>query len=530
MAIVVNNIRIRLGQDEDDAINLAFAKIKKRRDEAADAYIIKSSVDARHRNRLDIVCSVGIELFEGESAAVLEAKDKDVRLKERIEYSPKIGTGKLMSRPIIVGFGPAGMFAGLLLAKYGYHPLIIERGSSIDERVGAVSRFFGEGMFNEHTNVQFGEGGAGTFSDGKLTTRIGDPRCETVIDELIKNGAPEEVRKSAKPHIGTDNLRIVVKNIREKIIELGGEVRFNTTMTNIGVSGGKLRSVFIDGEEVETGAAILALGHSARDTFKMLRQSEVKFLPKPFSVGVRIEHLQSEIDRALYGSFAGHPSLPPGEYQLSLRIGGRAVYTFCMCPGGVVVAAASENGGVVTNGMSFFKRDGKNANAALVVSVSPEDFGQNPLDGMNFQQMLEKSAYSAGGGGFRAPCQTAGDFLGGGSSSHFGRVVPTYPIGTTPFALESIFPKYVSDMLKCGIRAFDKKISGFAASDSILTGVETRTSSPIRILRGENLESTSIENLYPAGEGAGYAGGIVSAAVDGLRCAEALMKKYAPIG
>lgn len=529
MSIIVGNIRAGLLNNENAIIEMALAKIKKKRSEVVDAYIIKSSVDARHRDSLYIVYSVGIELESGEASAVIAANDSNVKLREKTEYKPQIGTEKLCSRPVIVGFGPAGMFAGLILAKYGYHPLIIERGASVDERIGTVEKFFSGGEFDEHTNVQFGEGGAGTFSDGKLTTRIGDPRCETVIEEFVKNGAPQTVKRAAKPHIGTDNLRLVVKNIRERIISLGGEVRFNKKLTGIGISGGKVRSVFIDGEETEAEAVILALGHSARDTFKMLLQSGITLIPKPFSVGVRIEHLQKEIDRALYGKFSGHPALPKGEYQLSLRTGGRAVYTFCMCPGGTVVAAASEQGGVVTNGMSFFRRDGENANAALAVSVSPQDFGQNPLDGVAFQEKLEKAAFSAGGGGFYAPCQTADDFLVGSGSAHFSRVTPTYPVGVNPYNLGSLFPNCVSDMLRNGIRAFDKKIQGFAANDSVLTGVETRTSSPVRILRGETYESVDVGGLYPAGEGAGYAGGIVSAAVDGMRCAEAVMAKYAQI-
>lgn len=531
MAIIVSNIRAGLSKNEDDVIDIALSKIKRSRGEAVNAYIIKKSVDARHKD-ISIVYSVGIELVHeaDERAAVAAANDKDVRYRAKTEYSLKVGTERLSARPIVVGFGPAGMFAGLLLAQYGYRPLIIERGAPVEERVAAVERFWSGGAFDAHTNVQFGEGGAGTFSDGKLTTRISDPRCDMVIDEFVKNGAPQIIKQAAKPHIGTDNLRTVVKNIRNKIISLGGEIRFNSKLTDIEINGGKVNSVFIDGEKTEAGAVILALGHSARDTFSILLQKGISIVPKPFSVGVRIEHLQKEIDKALYGEFAGHPALPKGEYQLSLRKGERAVYTFCMCPGGLVVAAASQEGGVVTNGMSYYKRDGDNANAALAVSVSPKDFGHNPVDGINFQERLERAAFAAGGGGFRAPCQTVGDFLAGTNTAHFGRVVPTYSVGVNPYNLEKLFPKYITEMLRCGIRAFDKKLRGFAASDSVLTGVETRTSSPVRILRdNETFEALGVSGLYPAGEGAGYAGGIVSAAVDGLRTAESIIKKYAPI-
>lgn len=529
MSIIVTNIRAGLDVGEDDVIGLALKRIKKGRGELAAAYIMKSSADARHRNNLCLVYSVGLELSGDEAAAVAVAHDPSVTLRKKEPYSPKTGTQRLEARPVVVGFGPAGMFAGLLLAKYGYRPLIVERGAAVDERVGAVERFFKGGKLDTRTNVQFGEGGAGTFSDGKLTTRIGDPRCETVIDEFVASGAPQAIKRAAKPHIGTDNLRNVVKNLRRRIVELGGEVRFNTALTGLRVRGGEVRSVLLDGEEVEAGAVLLAVGHSARDTFSMLLGTGVELCAKPFSVGVRIEHLQADIDRALYGGLAGHPALPKGEYQLSLRDGGRAVYTFCMCPGGSVVAAASQQGGVVTNGMSLYSRDGKNANAALAVSVSPADFGERPLDGVAFQLGLERAAFAAGGADFRAPCQDVGNFLSGGVAFYRGRVEPTYPVGVAPCDLGALFPPYVTAMLQKGLRAFDRRLPGFAAPDALLTGVETRTSSPVRIPRGDTCEAVGIGGLYPVGEGAGYAGGIMSAAVDGLRAAEAVMAKFAPM-
>lgn len=529
MAVIVNNVRASLGESEQDIIDKALSKIRKKRCDAANAYIMKSSVDARHRNNLCLVCSIGLELSGGEAEAVKAANDPTVRLREETKFEPHFGSLKLPSRPVIVGFGPAGMFAGLMLAKYGYRPIIAERGCSVEGRVKAVENFFNGGELDTSSNVQFGEGGAGTFSDGKLTTRIGDPRCETVIDEFIKCGAPETIKHMAKPHIGTDNLRLIVKNMRERIISLGGEVRFNTTLDGIGLKSGRVESVSLNGEKTAADTVVLAIGHSARDTFSLFLKNGLYLEPKPFSVGVRIEHLQSEIDKALYGDFAGHPALPHGEYQLSLREGSRAVYTFCMCPGGSVVAAASEQGGTVTNGMSLFSRDGKNANSALVVSVGAEDFGSSPLDGVEFQRKLERAAFGAAGGDYKAPCQTVGDFEKGTGSLTLGRVSPTYQRGASAANLSTLFPGVVADMLHKGLRVFDRKLSGFAAPDSLMTGVETRTSSPVRITRGETYEALGFEGIYPAGEGAGYAGGIMSAAVDGMRAAQAIMEKYAPL-
>lgn len=529
MAIIISNIRVGLETNEFDVINAALKYVGVGRGALLNGYIVKSSVDARHRNNLCLVYSVGLELKSGEADVVAKAADRNVVLRESAAaYEPKMGSEKLSTRPVIVGFGPAGMFAGLLLAKHGYRPLIVERGAPVEKRIAAVGNFFETGNLNTQSNVQFGEGGAGTFSDGKLTTRIGDSRCETVLREFVNNGAPEVIMRAAKPHIGTDNLRVVVKSIRNQIISCGGEIRFETKLDGIGLKNERLTSVTLDGAETKTDVMLLAIGHSARDTFQMLLDSGVILEPKPFSAGVRIEHLQSEIDRALYGSLAGHPSLPHGEYQLSLREYGRAVYTFCMCPGGSVVAAASEQGGLVTNGMSLYSRDGKNANSALVVSVSPSDFESGPLAGVAFQHRIEQAAFAAGGANYRAPYQTVGSFLGV-SSFGDGRVEPTYPLGVTPCNLDSLFPDYISDMLRGGLRNFDRKLHGFAASDAILTGVETRTSSPVKIPRGETLEAAGIGGLYPVGEGAGYAGGIMSAAVDGLRAAEAVMAKYAPL-
>lgn len=532
MPVIVSNIRLPLESDDEEAAIAALHKLGLTNNNADKTYIVKVSPDLRHRANPALVYTVGIELrnAEAERRAVANAASHSVTLREHTVFSPVRGAEVMSGRPVIAGFGPAGMFAGLLLSHMGYRPIIIERGRDVDSRTADVAGFWRSGVLDTESNVQFGEGGAGTFSDGKLMTRINDPLCDMVLDQFVRHGAPESVKRVAKPHIGTDKLRLIVKSIREDIIDHGGEVRFCTKLCGIRAASGKLNAVKITspgcGEElIETQALILAIGHSARDTFTMLADYGFLMVPKPFSVGVRIEHLQSDIDRALYGSLAGHPKLPRGEYQLSLREGGRAVYTFCMCPGGTVVAAASESGGVVTNGMSDSSRSGRNANSALAVSV---DAFSTPLGGVDFQRSLERTAYGAGNGSYKAPFTTVGDFLGGGVSGHTGRVEPTYPAGVTQADLSKILPLYVTEMLKTGIRAFDKRLHGFADPDALLTGVETRTSSPVRIERDGNRMAVGFQGVYPAGEGAGYAGGIVSAAVDGLHTAAAVIERFAP--
>lgn len=528
MALIVGNIRLPLEDSDGAALRVALNQLSLSGSDVKKIYIVKSSPDLRHRSNPCLVYSVGIELGseKAEEAAVATAASQSVTLRKRAAFAPQPGTQLLAGRPVIAGFGPAGMFAGLLLSRAGYRPLIIERGADVDTRVRDVEGFWSTGNLNPSSNVQFGEGGAGTFSDGKLVTRINDPLCETVLNEFVKHGAPQSVVRLAKPHIGTDKLRQVVKSIRESILQNGGEIRFMTKLTDIEIKDGVLRCVTLSGcGEVETGALILSIGHSARDTFEMLIKAGVRLEPKSFSVGVRIEHLQADIDRGLYGALAGHPRLPRGEYRFSLRQGGRAAYTFCMCPGGTVVAAASEEGHVVTNGMSYSARDGRNANSALAVSV--EAFSA-PLEGVAFQRRLEAAAYVAGGGNYKAPFQTVGAFFDGSADFKTGRVRPTYPVGVTPARLDRLLPEDVTKMLKEGIAAFDKKLAGFAASDALLTGVETRTSSPVRIKRTGSYEAEGVEGLYPAGEGAGYAGGIVSAAVDGMRAAGSIIERFAP--
>lgn len=526
MPIIVKSIRTSIQENREDAVKKAIQKLGVPQDAVQAAHIIKTSLDARKRTDVHFVHSVSIALQSGEQQAVEYAANPQITLQKEYDLEIEMGCEQLNSRPIVVGFGPAGMFAGLLLARYGYRPIILERGSEIDRRVTDVEQFWNHGILNPSSNVQFGEGGAGTFSDGKLTTRIGDPKCRWILKEFVKFGAPEEILYKAKPHIGTDRLRNIVKNIRQEIIKLGGEVRFETPLTDVQISGGKLKSAVTAAENIPAQALILATGHSARDTFEMLLSHGLDMQAKPFSVGVRVEHLQAEIDRGLYGKLAGHPALPVGEYQLSYRSGERGVYSFCMCPGGFVVPSASEEEMVVTNGMSCYSRDGVNANSAVAVSVTPADFGNAPLDGMQFQRKLERLAWQAGGKTYQAPAQDVGHFLQGKPGLTIGRVKPTYQLGVQPCDYRELFPDFIIEMLKSGLRVFDRKLQGFAAADTIMTGIETRTSSPVRILRAENLQSTTVSGIYPCAEGAGYAGGIMSAAVDGIRTAQAIIAQY----
>ena len=528
MPILINDLVTSLEQPAQAAVEEALRLLGVPPQAVESASIAKTSLDARRRGNVHFVHSVSVRLYEGEEQAVRRAASRRVVLRREEPLEVKIGERPLEHRPVIAGFGPAGMFAGLLLAKNGYRPVILERGACMERRVQAVEAFWRTGVLDPATNVQFGEGGAGTFSDGKLTTRIGDPKCSYVLRELVRFGAPPEILHRQKPHIGTDRLRGVVRAIRQEILRLGGEVRFETPLLGLDLRDGDLRAVELEGGWLPAQALVLATGHSARDTFQMLLDRGLALEPKPFSVGVRIEHLQSEIDRGLYGALAGHPALPVGEYQLSHRVGEQGVYTFCMCPGGRVVPAASEEGRVVTNGMSYFARDGQNANAALVVGVAPAQYGSHPLDGVALQRRLEEAAFRAGGGGYRAPAQDVGSFLAGKPGLRLGRVAPTYALGVTGCDFGALFPRQITGMLQLGLRVFGRKLPGFDGADGVLTGVETRTSSPVRILRGENFQAPGAAGLYPCAEGAGYAGGIMSAAVDGLRTALALMAAWAP--
>ncbi len=528
--IVVSNIITKLNDDISVAFNKACKLLNIGSNAIDDIFIIKTSIDARHNKEPQFVSSVGILVKCDEEKCVKRCNNKNVSIRIQNDGIPSFeyGTETLENRPIIAGFGPAGMFAGLILAQNGYRPIILERGQDIDRRVKSVEDFWKTGKLNISSNVQFGEGGAGTFSDGKLTTRINDPLCEFVLKEFVRFGAPQEISRKAKPHIGTDNLRKIVKEIKNEIIRLGGEVLTSSKLSDIEVRNGKLCSVTVNGDKLPCSTLVLAIGHSARDTFQMLMQKSIMFEAKPFSVGVRIEHLQEKINEGLYGKYAGHPFLPQGEYQLSLRCGDRAAYTFCMCPGGIVVPSSSEQDSVVTNGMSEFARNKKNSNSALVVSVSPEDFGTDPKNAIEYQRKFEKAAFVAGGSNYSAPAQTVGCFLDGRKGIEINSVDPSYALGVKECDFNAIFPSYISSMMKDGLISFGRKIRGFDAKDSVLTGIETRTSSPVRILRNEFGESISTKGLYPCGEGAGYAGGIMSAAVDGIKTALCIMKKYKP--
>ncbi len=481
---------------------------------------IKKSIDSRDKRQIKYVVSLAVKLV-GEGKYIAKRKGATIYTPPQREITELFPSQlpSLPKRPVIVGLGPAGLFAGLTLAKAGYRPIILERGKSVDERQASVQRFIDSGELDIESNLQFGEGGAGTFSDGKLNTGTGSHMISVVFGELVKHGAPMQILYDAKPHVGTDKLRDVVKSIRNEIISLGGEVFFNSKLIDVISKDGKLRAVKAQTQRgevtIDCDFCILAAGHSARDTFEMLA-SKVKMQQKPFSIGVRIEHLQEHINKAQYGETNG---LPPANYSLSCHLdNGRSCYTFCMCPGGYVMPAASELNSVVTNGMSYYSRDGVNANSALLVGVQPSDFaGDSPLAGVEFQRKYERLAYSLSGS-YKAPCQRYADLAAGKVSGGFGEVLPTYPMGVHFADLRECLPSYVTQSLVSAIGIFDRKIKGFANPDALLTGVESRSSSPVRILRDEYGQS-SIYGLMPCGEGAGYAGGITSASVDGIASA-----------
>ncbi|MBR7007117.1 MAG: NAD(P)/FAD-dependent oxidoreductase [Ruminococcus sp.] len=526
MPIITDQIKAGLEEDNQSIIEKGLRQLGSYRKNVVSCGIHKISLDARKRNDIHYVCSVCAGLSDSQLEKKLCEKNKKLRYVAPAEFTPVISDNKAEGRVVVAGFGPAGMFCALALAEQGYAPLVLERGECIQKRTERVSSFWAGGELNENSNVQFGEGGAGTFSDGKLTTRINDPLCRYVLERFVSFGAPEEILTKAKPHIGTDKLREVVKAIRERIISLGGEVRFETALKDIRLENGSVSSVITSSGEEKTSALVLALGHSARDTFEMLASKGITMQAKAFSVGARIEHLQADVEKSLYGELAGSKLLPKGEYQLSWRNNGRGVYTFCMCPGGSVVASASEAGGIVTNGMSEYARDGKNANAALVVGVSPEDFGSNALDGVAFARSIERRAYEMTGG-YKAPATTVRGFLSS-KPDHDSPVIPTYRPGIVPCDLSKLFPDFVTQMLKLGLESFSHKMACFGDGNAILTAPETRTSSPVRITRNDAMTALGTLNLYPCGEGAGYAGGIMSAAVDGLRTALSIMSVIAP--
>lgn len=518
--LLINNVSMSLDADFSDLKPYAARALKIDASAIKSARLFKKSVDARKKNELHFCCSLLAKLNINENSVLKKAKNASVYSPR--EYVWQTSAKRTETRPVIVGFGPAGMFAALVLARAGLAPLVLERGRDADRRTADLNRFFAGGELNTESNVQFGEGGAGTFSDGKLNTGIKDYRCRAVLEEFCKHGAPESILTDAKPHIGTDILVNVVKSIRKEIISLGGEVRFEARLDNLRFKDGMLVSAVTSEGEIPCERLILATGHSARDTFLMLKNNGVNMIRKPFSMGVRIEHLQSDINKALYGDFAFHPALSAADYKLAAHLqNGRGVYTFCMCPGGEVINASSEPSGIAVNGMSNSKRDGANANSALLVSVEPEDLeGDDVLAGCYLQRKTEQAAYSAAGGA--VPVNTVGSFVFG-KPFEITRVKPTVKPSFEYADFGKIFPDFICDSLKEGILLFDKKISGFADDSAVLTAPETRSSSPVRIVRGEDSQSVSHRGIFPCGEGAGYAGGIMSAATDGMKTAEALI-------
>jgi uncharacterized FAD-dependent dehydrogenase len=514
--------------DLDTAVLARLEEIGVKPDEMIGYTVFRRAHDARKRTDIKLTYILDVELRD-EAAAFRQMQGKphySVTPDMKYHFVAKAPRQLRAPRPVVIGMGPCGLFAGLILAQMGLRPIILERGKAVRERTKDTFGLWRKSVLNPESNVQFGEGGAGTFSDGKLYSQIKDPRHlgRKVLDEFVLAGAPEDILFLSRPHIGTFRLVSMVEKMRATIHSLGGEVRFETKVDEIEIDQGKLRALKLStGETLRTNHVVLAIGHSARDTFEMLHKQGVYIEAKPFSLGFRIEHPQGMIDRSRFGKFAGHEQLGAADYKVVHHANnGRAVYSFCMCPGGTVVAAASEPGRVVTNGMSQYSRAERNANAGIVVGITPEDFPGDALAGIDFQRKWESRAFELGGSNYCAPGQLVGDFIAGRPSTSLGSVVPSYKPGVTPTDLSTALPDYVVEAIREALPELDKKIAGFAMHDAVLTGVETRTSSPIRIRRKDNFQSMNVEGLYPAGEGAGYAGGIYSAAIDGIEVAEAL--------
>ena len=531
--LLINNVKLSVNASETEAFSVARGILRRAGllSFAQNYWIFRRSVDARRKPDIFFVYSVAVS---GSFPRIDADKQKRLGISIQQPITLDVCRGadkKLTAPPVVVGSGPAGLFAALMLAEEGYRPIILERGGSVTERKEAVSRLETEHILDTETNIQFGAGGAGTFSDGKLVTRINDPLSSYVLDKFIQFGAPEEIRYLAKPHIGTDVLAVVVERIIDRISELGGRILYHTKYLYPIISGGRATAVMTSGGQIDCGALILAIGHSARDTYENIIKGDFSVEAKSFSVGMRIEHLASDIDYAMYGSAVYNSRLGHAEYTLSHNTKQRGTYTFCMCPGGVVVPAASEEGGVVVNGMSYSDRSLTNSNSAVVTSIFPEDYGSTPMAAIEFQRRIERGAYLSGGGGYSAPIITLGDFMSGACKTEPKRILPSYMSGYNVKIArpEEYLPSYVCDGIKSALLDFDKKIKGFAAPDAVLTGAETRTSAPLRIIRDRDTRlATGYHNIYPAGEGAGYAGGITSAAIDGLRTALELIKNYEP--
>ena len=524
----IDNLKLPVGASEEELRAACAHALRVSAEALVSVHLLRRSIDAREGVKL--VCAAAVEV-RNEAGVLKRCKNKNVQPYAPKKYMPPAPVSAPAVSPVVIGAGPAGLFCALLLARCGARPILLERGRAVEQRKQDVERFWHTGELDLTSNVQFGEGGAGAFSDGKLNTGTKDERHGFILEEFVRFGASGDILLDAKPHVGTDRLYIVLQNLRREIIDRGGEVRFSHSLTDIDIDGGSVRALRVSSPEgdyvLPARHVVLAPGHSARDTFAMLQARGVPMEPKPFAVGVRIEHRQRDMDAAQYKEAAGRPGLPPTSYKLSCHTKeGRGVFSFCVCPGGEVVAAASEENRVVTNGMSEFARDGENINGGLLVSVTPEDFPSgDTLAGVQFQRALEDAAYHLGGGGYAAPAQRVGDFLAHRASTGAGSVAPTYRPDVTWCDLHGCLPPFVCEALEEGIPMLGRKLKGFDSPDAVLTAVETRSSSPVRIVRDNRSFQSALRGLYPCGEGAGYAGGIMSAAADGLRVAEKILEE-----